>query len=174
MKKYEVTFCSCGSIHFIPWEAIEVAIEKDEEVVLICGHCGAACRIGADDYFDDGKAMYKLAMPNSVGITTTMFTNNAPHKNFSRIIYDVGVKVPMMTGGYAKFHSGDVWYDTDNPLTDYKLQELHSYEKIMEYYTDWERRARTVNMTAFKRALNPGQMEALKGYYITAFNWKEG
>lgn len=174
MTKYDVRFCVCGSIHFLPWEIIEDATDKNEEIAFICKRCGRGVRIGADDYFDEGKAMYSIDLPSRLSFTVNSFTNNAPLKNYNRVIYDAGVRVPMMTGGFAKFHTGHIWYDTDNPLTSCKIQELGSYDQILNFMKDWEEQSKTVNKNALERELTPEQKEALKGYsYMEAFNWED-
>ena len=58
MKKYEVRICRCGCVHFIPWKYFEDAVEQNKEFVTICNRCGEAVRYGADDYFDEGNALY--------------------------------------------------------------------------------------------------------------------
>lgn len=173
IPKYEVKFCSCGSIHFIKWCDIEKASEDGTEIIHICGRCGNGTALGTDDYFD-GKALYQRSVPEQFELCGDFKWQGESTRGIHKVIYSKGIRVPMMTGGFADAHYGDTWFDTSNPMDSYKIQALHSYEEVVKYCSDWERRARTVNKVAFSKALTDEQKEVLKGYsYMDALNLEE-
>lgn len=163
MRKFEVRICKCGCIHFIPWSDIEEAIEQNKEFVMICNRCGTALRYGADDYFDGGKALYCLPLDKGE-ITKERF-----EKEFTKILYSEGIRVPMRTGQFADFYDGNTFYDCQPYFWSSKLYECKTIDEAREYYQKQTELATKVNIDWFMGKLDDDQREALSHYYIKAF-----
>ena len=167
MKTYEVRICKCGCVHFIPWADVEHAIDENKELVVICNRCGTAVRYGAEDYFDEGKALY--CFPLDVGeITLDRF-----NKEFTKILYSEGKRVPMKTGQLADYYSGEHFYDCQPCFWSSALYEKCTIEEVRSYYERQTKLATQVNIDRFMNSLTPEQKESLSHYYISAF-CKEG
>ena len=136
--KYDVRFCGCGTLLFVPEETIDKALHEDKEVLLICGRCGRAYYIGADhQVYDDEHGHHDEFMmytrePVEDKFVLDETTEQKPHTVF----WTKGVRVPMKTGEYARSHScdifSDMWYpDGASYLGDMKLENFMSlYEKV--------------------------------------------
>lgn len=173
-KRYEVVFCPCGTIHFLPWDEITHAVDEGKELVYICSKCGAASKFGGTDYWD-GKALYRTDLPSGTVIDKSDFEDirSTGHSPFTKIIYSEGYRVLMMTGNYANFFSGGIFYDTDNPLSMYQLQSLKTYDKIIEYYKNWQKKSTQVNMNWLINHIKDDELEYLKGYVIEGLKWED-
>lgn len=163
MKKYEVRICRCGCVHFIPWKDVEDAVEQNKEFVTICNRCGEAVRYGADDYFDEGNALYCYPLD------TGEITKERFDEEFTKIFYSKGVRVPMKTGYFADFYDGDTFYDCQSFNWSSKLYECRTIEEIREFYQKQNSLAKQVNIDRFMNKLDEDKRESLNHYYIQAF-----
>lgn len=161
-RKFEVRICKCGCIHFIPWKDIDDAIESGKEFLFICNRCGTALRYGADDYFDEGKALYCYPLDEGE------ITKDRYEKQFTKILYSEGVRVPMKTGQYADFYDGSVFYDCQPCRWSSKLYEYRTIEEVREYYHKQTELAKQVNIDRLMDKLDDDKREALSHYYIKA------
>lgn len=171
IKNYEVRFCSCGRIHFLNRDEIYKTIDNNRETLLICAGCGAATRVGADDYFDGGKAMYSIELKKNTEITEDNFNKKFKQKEgsyipiFDRIIYSEGKRVPLKTGYYATHHINKTWYD-EREMIDFEdqLDAYKSMEEFKKAFHDYRVKARTVNVERLLDELSDSERKALEGY----------
>ncbi len=187
-RKYEIRFCSCGTIHFIPTEKIDNALKNDKDLLWICGRCGAAVRIGADrepNWIDDSPDapeeifnMYSYDLnPNmhkqSISITPESFKNTKENKGLSEIFYSAGIQVPMMSGNAARMHNRHGEYFLDIWWPDwYKIERSDiTKEEIMEFISKYKEDCKTVNMTRFIRETPKEYIELLAQSWCKEFNW---
>lgn len=165
-RKFEVRICKCGCIHFIPWKDIEDAIDQNKEFVVICNRCGTAVRYGADDYYfdelGDGKALYCYPLDKGE-ITKERFDTE-----FTKILYNEGVRVPMRTGQLADFYDGNTFYDTQPHFWSSKLYECKTIEEVRDYYQKMNELAKQVNIDSLMDKLDDDKRECLSHYYIKA------
>lgn len=161
-RKFEVRICKCGSVHFIPWQDIEDAIDQNKEFVVICNRCGSAVRYGADDYFDEGKALYCFPLDKGE-ITKDRF-----EAEFTKILYSEGVRVPMRTGQLADFYDGNLFYDCQPCFWSSMLYECETIEEARAYYQERIALAKQVNIEWFMDKLDDDKRDALNHYYIKA------
>lgn len=162
-RNFEVRICKCGCVHFIPWSDIENAIDNNKEFLFICNRCGTALRYGADDYFDAGKALYCFPLDKGE-ITKERF-----EKEFTKILYSEGVRVPMKTGQFADFYDGNTFYDIQPFNWSSKIYECKGIEEIRRYYEKQTELAKKVNIDRFMKSLTDEQKADLSHYYIKAF-----
>lgn len=181
MKKYDVRICKCGHIHAIPDEKIQTAIEKNKNLLLICGSCGEATLIGADtepDMFDPDQTMYMMysydfSYNDHETISVDHFAASGDHKAISEIYYDKGIPVPMNTGYNANSYTSGVGFmDTRYPdfwnITRYDVLG----KDVIEFVNNWKSNASTVNMQRLIQQVDPNILEELSHYIITGLNWK--
>lgn len=179
-KKYDMHICSCGRIHMVPMEKLDSALEEDKELLLICGGCGAATRIGADiepDWNEPNKDCYMMysrdfSSDKSVSIVPEDFERTDSHKGIREIYYSKGIKVPMETGEYARsYFNGtfsDMWYPDF-----YMIQRKGiTVPEIMEFIDEYCRKRKTVNMDRFIREAPEDMLEEISHYLIRGLNWK--
>lgn len=179
-SKFDVRICSCGRIHFTPMTEVTTAIEKDQELLLICGGCGSTYKIGADiDYFGDsnekGYSMYcfnPALNDTDFEITKANFAATKNSKAIHKIIYSNGKRVYMKTGYYAKSfdHSNGIFMDTFYPDRMDELKNMSS-EQVKEFVEKWQHDSRTVVMKAFLSNLTDDEAEALSHFHIKGLDW---
>lgn len=169
-KQYEVRVCSCGRIHVLPWEAIEFAIYDGSEFTYICGGCGAAVSIGADETvdFDDPDTpaydMYSRGYDGEGGMFNEIFQNTCD------LYYSPGVKVPMMTGNYANSYC-DGFKDMVYPDL-YKIDRDNvTAEEVHEFIADYNKKSITVNMGRLMREQPKEIVQAISDVYFEQFDW---
>ncbi len=146
MKKYDVRFCSCGRVHFIENKTLEkICDEQDQEILFICGRCGATSRIGLDDYMD-GKAWYSITL-NDAKIDDGL-------SRIGLIIHSRGEQIRMETGGEATYH-GDIFID-------WETQKPEGVDVV-----EWEKKRRTVNTQhTINWIRNDDKLDALSCYAV--------
>ena len=175
-----VRICSCGRIHFYDEKHVDDAIAADKEVLFICGGCGRATRIGADDwtgYYDDNEpcyAMYQQDVEKEAVWTADIFNPAENKKAISEILYSPGKKVMMQTGYYAKAYSNgyfeDIWYPDFCKLE----HEGLTVQEVMEFINEYRTNRRKVNMRALMKALTPEEAKVLYSRcLIKSFDWSE-
>ena len=172
--------CSCGRIHFYDGNRVYNAIAENKEVLFICGGCGRATRMGADDwtgYYDNDEpcyAMYSQEVDKDTSWTADAFEATEQRKAFSEIIYSTGKKVMMKTGYYAKaFHNDefeDIWYPDF-----YKLEHPGvAIEEVFKFIEENRTLRKQVNMNWLVRELTEEEAKLLhRAYYIKAFDWSQ-
>lgn len=184
MRKYDMRICGCGRIHMIPIEKINNAIHADKNFGLICGGCGSILAIGADvhpDWYEPGKTCYDMysfdvnlnEVHQSIEITPEAFTTGILNmKPFSELWYNLGIKVPMMTGEYARSHFGDSFCDMWWPNW-YKVQRSDvTVEDFQKFIADYTHNQCTVNMDRFIHETPEEYLEEISQYWIKAFDWR--
>lgn len=144
---------------------------KNRETLFICSGCGTAIRIGADDYFEGGKAMYSIEFKPGEEISKKNFekTTKTPageyYPLFEKIIYSEGHRVPMMTGYYATAHIFDKWYD-EREMIDFE-EQLNNFKTIEDFkiaFHEHRVKSRTVNTERLLKELPEAERKALEGY----------
>ena len=180
MSKYNMRICKCGRIHMIDNDKLDKALENNKDILLMCGHCGIATIIGADiepDYLEPSKNCYMMySMDFSVyddkSITPDCFTENEEHKAIQEIVYSHGIKVPMMTGGYATMYSCGKFADTWYPDF-YHIQRADvTVKEIMEFIDKYNKDRHTVNMDRFIAETPDDMLEEISHYLVDGLNWK--
>lgn len=186
--KYEIRICKCGTIHFIPDEKIQKALEENKDLLWICGSCGQATRIGADkvpNIYDLGPdspeyvyEMYSMninpnEMKDSISINWKDFMMRGDKKPLSEIFYNVGIKVPMQTGYTAKCYNHanqyfmDIWYPDW-----YKIERKDiTKEEILEFIEQHKKDCMKVNMNLFIRQTPKQYLEILAQTWMPEFDW---
>lgn len=107
MNKYDVRFCSCGTIHVMPvsyydWMENDY---KNRSVYRVCQRCGRTIRTWLSEY-DDGFCVNSCEMND--------FELSKENKDDFKVIFSKGIRVPLKTGNYATYHScGNAWFDED-------------------------------------------------------------
>lgn len=184
MRKYDMRICGCGRIHMIPVEKVDNAIHANKNLGVICGGCGSILAIGADahpDWNEPEKTCYDMysfdvnlnEVHQSIEITPEAFTTGILNmKPFSELWYDLGIKVPMMTGEYARSHFGDHFCDMWWPDW-YKVQRSDvTVEDFQKFIADYTHNQRTVNMDRFIHETPDEYLEEISHYWIKAFDWR--
>lgn len=176
-KRYrELRICKCGHLHFLDG-TVEKAIKADEEVILVCGHCGKMTRIGADSSTDYGVnggkpkkcySMYSIEITND---TTIMNDRDVRVEGCSKeiyaVIYSKGEPVPMKTGYSADHYFDGRFYDNCFPETDFQRLLHHgSLQDIAHFYAEWQRNRQEINMPLLEASLNEEQRNCIKGYMV--------
>lgn len=181
MGKFDVRFCSCGRIHFIPFDEVCAAVEQDKELWLICGGCGTTTQIGADierDYNDPEQVSYNMysgtySEDKTFEITPDIFTGGKDHKSIYKIIRSAGYRPLMKTGMRAcSFcHFGDFFEDIWYPDF-YKIERKDvTVEEILEFIEKYRKDRVTVNMGTLLRELTEEELKCLSGYVIKGLDW---
>lgn len=179
MRKYDMRICSCGRIHMIPMEKIDKAIENNKNFLYICGGCGRASIIGADieqDWYEEDKLCYnmysgKVFEYKDGSINVEDFTEHDNKKAISEIFYSHGIKVPMMTGEYARSYFCDQFADMWYPDF-YKIQRGNiTLEEVKEFVDEFTKNQIVVNMNRFIRETPDEYLKEISCYLIRAFDW---
>jgi len=153
--KYDVQFCSCGRVHFIPTEKINNAIENDKEVLVVCNNCGNSHIIGADRTQDyEGKECF---MMYSFDKRDTEINNTS---KIDSIIFTPGVSVRMMTGGEATFHVSDTFIDWHTKKPDNVTNE------------QWEKLRKTVDVQSTINWISDENKLEQMSNYMSGIDWK--
>lgn len=174
MTKHYLKICSCGKIHMIPNEKIDHAIKHDKNLLLICGSCGAATIIGAEEEQFGHTTVYKIyssdAFINNIeNINISDFMSLGGKKGIIEIIYDKGIKVPMKNGEYATSYFGDKFHNSSR-LSMYEIQQ-HK-DDIVDFYSTYIRNCGIVDMRRFINENSDEILSELSTYYIGGFNWE--
>lgn len=170
-RKYDIRICSCGVIHAIPVEKVNKAIKHNKELILMCGSCGKAIRIGADEDMDyDGNPCYMMYTRDFTYQQTESITKDS-FKDVEEIFYDIGYKVPMMTGqnatDYIFGHFSDRWYPDF-----YKIERNDiTVPEIMKFIETYKKERCTVNMDRFINTTPDDVLEDLSSYLIEGLDW---
>ena len=176
----EVRICNCGRIHFLDREMTSKALEHDKDILLICGGCGSATKIGADkgyDWWGNTKEEVYNMYSFDVGdydftLDASKFENNEHQKGIDKIVYSVGKRVMMKTGMYARYFRFERFEDNWYPDF-YKIKHNDvTVKEIMDFINEWEKDRVTVNMNWLIRSLTDEEAKALSRLYIPAFDWK--
>ena len=180
MRKYDMRICSCGRIHMIQNDKLHDAFENNKDFLLICGGCGAATLIGADEEPDWDNPericfnLYSKSLPtNKEYITESNFSSNVlDNKPISAIMHSNGYKVPMLTGEYANNYFGGKFTDMVYPDL-YKIQRKDiTVQEIMNFIDKYNHDRTTVNMDRFINETPAEILEEISNYTIDGFNWK--
>ena len=179
MKKYDVRFCSCGTLHFLDNETSKSVfftsdnVLAEKEIIQVCLHCGITLISGLSEYdYDDetGRPTYS----HYSRCVNESIDNPDPSKYY--VILSKGVRLMMQSGGYADSDRGDVYVDEEglvrqlghSDLT--QVQELR-YSRSDSFHKLHDVRAINVNMAQLFKDITPEQAESLCGYYHRSFNW---
>lgn len=180
--KYNVYFCKCGHIHFIPYEELDAAYENDQEIVLVCTSCGHVVRFGADKMENAWKEeetdpdivydMYTFDIREDFVMSPSSTCMPNTSKAFRKILFSGGVGVPMKTGYNANcFDPGSgMFYDMRYPDRMYELTAMNS-DELRNFLANWNQDMKTVNMNLLKRCLTDEQIKDLSGYAVRGFEW---
>lgn len=176
----EVRVCSCGRIHVFPKNKIENAIYNNKELLLVCGGCGSRTVIGAD-YRAEGAYgfeepcydMYSFTLDSTFSITAD-FKTPTRHE-ISEILFNNGIRVPMMTGEYAGQYTScvgfsDIWFPD--------MYAIEASETTMEdvaaFIAKYRKDRKTVNMNRLiNENNNPEILKAISSRLIEGLNWKD-
>ena len=103
MKRYDVIFCSCGTIQIMPTEYYNWLEEdyKNRFILRVCQRCGKVVKVWLSEY-EDGFAI------NATSVENFELTDEA--KGNFRVIFNKGIQVPLKNGEYADYHVADVWF----------------------------------------------------------------
>lgn len=180
-SEYDIRICKCGRIHVTKIEKLDAVLEKNKNLLLVCGGCGDATLIGADiepDCDEPDKDCYMMYSGNfsahdNKSITVSDFESTDKHKGIEEIIYSHGIKVPMMTGQYATdYFNGrfsDRWYPDF-----YKIQRNDvTVKEIMDFIGEYINDRTTVNMKRFIRETPEDMLEEISHCSVDGFNWKD-
>jgi len=153
--KYDVKFCSCGRVHFIPTDKINNAIENDKEILVVYNNCGNSHIIGADREQDyEGKECF---MMYSFGKRDTEINDTS---KIDSIVFSLGEQVRMMSGGEATYygHSGFIDWNTKKPsnITEEEWAKLRSTVHV-KHTINWIR--------------DDNKLDQMSNY-LTGINWK--
>lgn len=183
-RKYDMRICGCGRIHMIPFKKVENAFHANKNLGCICGGCGNIIAIGADahpDYDEPDKTCYDMytfdVNPNdiheTIEITSEAFTSGIlSMKPFSELFYSLGIKVPMMTGEYARSYFSDQFCDMWYPDW-YKVERNDiTVEDFKKFIIEFKENQKTVNMDRFIRDTPDEYLEEISHYWIKAFDWR--
>lgn len=178
--KYEIRVCNCGRIHAFPHEKIENAIYNNKELLLICSGCGASTVIGAD-YRPDGAYgsnepcydMYSFTLDKTCSIKSDFKTPDG--HEISEILFDEGIKVPMMSGEYAGLYTpgagfSDIWFPDL-----YKIEAPGTTMKdVAEFIAKYRKDRKTVNMNRLiNENNNPEILKAISSRLIEGLDWTD-
>lgn len=179
MSKYDIRFCKCGTIHAIPEEKIDNALDANKNLLFICAKCGNATLIGADitkDWFEPEKTCYNMysfdfSRYESKNINLSDFESTKDQKGINEIYYSYGYSVMMKSGQNAtdffcnKF--SDRWYPDF-----YKIQRKNiTVEEIMKFIEKYQHDRTTVNMKYFINNTPKDVLEEISHYYIEGLDW---
>ena len=185
MSNLQPRICKCGRIHFINENEITAAIKNNKDLLVICGGCGMATRIGADiqTVFAGTKYpnetiynMYSIRIGewNNFELTAESFVTNDKQKGIYKVLYSNGKQVMMETGYYAKSYEDnngrfeDIWYPDF-----YKIErEDITLEEVFRFIDDFKTDRRTVNMEMLLHDLTDEEAEILSHCVIPSLNWK--
>lgn len=182
MKKYDVHFCECGTVHFCD-ENLQDSVFFDEsgrlmrkELVQVCLHCGKTIISGLNEtnYDSDDMPSYDQYLYE---LRETMENPN-PEKYY--VILSKGVRVMMQSGGYADGFRGNLYVDEDSLVREIGSSDLNDIEGVNNYFINKDKkyeyrlrdvRAVNVDMKRLLQDITPDQAESMCGFYIKSFNW---
>lgn len=183
-REYDMRICSCGRIHMIPEKKIHSALRANKNLGCICGGCGKIIAIGADahpDYDEPEKTCYDMytfdvnlnEVHPTIEITPNAFTTGINGmKPFSELFYSLGIKVPMMTGEYARSYFGDTFCDMWYPDW-YKVERIDvTVDDFKKFIADFKENQKTVNMDRFIHDTPEEFLQIISRYWIKAFDWR--
>lgn len=200
---FDVKFCKCGTLLFVPQELVEKTIRSDKELLVICGHCGTARYIGAEHFeYDDenGEHHNEYHMYTRDAYEDFVIDDSTEQKPV--IFWTEGVRVPMKSHEYARSYFSeqyaDMWYpDAASYLGDMKLENfMPLFEKMengtadesekerfmrfikwmlphLESIKFWKENHCKVDMARLNRELTPDQKKSLMRYVAPEFDWAE-
>lgn len=157
MKKYDCWFCECGRIQIMPDEYFDWLAEDclHRAVIRVCQHCGATRLVWLEDWGDQGFAVNSTDFINEE-ISTKDDTEY-------RIIFNKGIEVPMMSGGYADSYQGDTYINWE-----YLEKELGT-----TYLPDAQTKdpnCTKVNVQRLIKENDPDIVKAISSY-VTGIDW---
>lgn len=188
-NKYQIRVCSCGTIHFIPEDKIDKALEENKNLLWLCGNCGQGTIIGGDEEpndFDDSPdapdtiySMYSVdfnpnGMHEFIEIQPSSFEQREGDKGLSEIFYSRGIKVPMKTGYNARYYNHANRYFMDTWAPDwYKIERKDiTLPAIVEFIEDYRKECREISMPLFIRQTDEKYLKLLaSNINFTEFNW---
>ena len=102
-EKYEVSICDCGRIHMIPKDRLTKSFKEDKALLLICANCGRGTIFEADEITlsNEEKGYMILKREYSPYDDSNINVDDLQEGKIKEILYNHGVKVPVMTGEYA-------------------------------------------------------------------------
>lgn len=180
-RKYNMNICNCGRIHMIENEKLDKALKNNKNLLVICGGCGHAFLLGADivhDWLDPDPdstvyMMYSRTFSpyKDATVITDNFKTSEEYKGIEEIIYSHGLKVPMMTGSYARNYTNGIFYDIYCPDF-YKIRKKDiTVNEIMSFIDEFNERRQTVNMNIFINETPEDMLKEISSYYIEGFDW---
>lgn len=176
----EVRVCSCGRIHVFPKNKNDNAIYNNKELLLVCGGCGSRTVIGADYHAEGAYGfeapcydMYSFTLDSTFSITAD-FKTPTGHE-ISEILFNNGIRIPMMTGEYAGQYTSwvgfsDIWFPD--------MYAIETSETTMEdvaaFIAKYRKDRKTVNMNRLiNENNNPEILKAISSRLIKGLNWKD-
>lgn len=176
-KKYRLMICDCGRIHLISNDQIIKSFDDNKDIMIICGGCGKVTIIGADqdcDWIAENTYYpytHELSREKSKVITADAFKGTKGQKAISKIIYDAGIQVPMMTGRYATSYSDGIFYDDREPDLDEIYRADINFDKVHAFISKHKLNMITVDMTKLIKESPAELIKELSSYYIVGLNW---
>lgn len=186
MKK-DFKICSCGKIHLISEEYLEETYESNTSYIFICADCGDMWEIGGNKILVSSpssktpKYIYNVYLYNireslkgnvPFIISKESFENRNNRKPISKIVYNMGIRVPMKNGFYATHYSHGQFADTryDFHIGDIERSDVTA-EEVLEHIRKNREDSTTVNMERFIRETDESDLKEISKYLIDAFDW---
>ena len=170
-RKYDISICSCGTIHAVPNEKIDRALKLHKPLLTICGSCGAATLHGGDEDVDfDGNPCYMM-YKRDFTYNDTESIDKTNIDQYSEIYYDKGYKVMMETGNNATDYFNGTFSDRWYPDF-YKIKRSDvTVDEIMDFINKYNKDRTTVNMNSLINSIPDDVLEELSCYLIDGLDW---
>ena len=168
--KYDVRFCDCGRVHFIPTNLIERVCAdgnkpSGKEVIFVCRGCGETVSIWFDEY-DDGLCYCANELKREDLIPD-------PEKQVPFISW--GYQVPMNSGRYADSKRAHLLIDEEGLQRNRGDGNLMIFKEVGRTGTlsVLDEPATSVRMSQVLRELDGDKLRALSGFLIDSFDWSK-
>lgn len=115
MTNYDIWFCNCGHIHFMPeveWNWM-YHDPINRRVLQVCRNCGAIneCTWRHNDAVDAREESYRKGYSSLNDINP--ITIDPAYAGCSKVRLDKGIRVPLVEGGYADTYHNGIWHNKE-------------------------------------------------------------
>lgn len=167
MKKYDVWFCHCGRVHFMPWELWDWMQGDCEHrcVIQVCQNCGATVM----HFLTENGEGFDM---NGVSVRDQEFSTGDGMEY--RFLFHSGERVPLKCGEFAdafqagKFMNWDFITQTYGQHT--YLSELEkNFPSLTTVDTEW----------LIREIKDPDKLHSMSGYAVgidwtgTEYDWRK-